>query len=67
MEFCSLQLKGKMAQEHRNALNPGLYAVFDAMTADVQRAVNEALDPMQRAVYKGLYEDWKKFGRWEGN
>ena len=64
-EFCSLQLRGKML--HRDAIKPGLYAVFDAMGQDVQKTLNESLDVQTRVMFKALYDDWKRFGKWEGS
>ena len=64
--FCALQLRGRLAPAVRAALNPGLYAVFDAMSVEVRRAANAALDVQGRAIFKAAYEDYVKFGRWEG-
>lgn len=66
MEFCQCQLRGRMEPEVRAALNPGLYAVFDAMSQDVMRTVNAALDSAGRAIFKVLYDDYRRFGRWHG-
>ncbi|MCJ1389850.1 hypothetical protein MMC18_002707 [Xylographa bjoerkii] len=66
MEFCVCQLKGRMQPEVRAALNPGLYAIFDAMGQEVMRTVNAALDVGGRAIFKVVYEDHRRFGRWNG-
>ena len=60
------QLKGRVQPEVRAALNPGLYAVFDAMGQEVMRTVNAALDVGGRAIFKVVYEDYRRFGRWKG-
>ena len=65
-EFCTLQLRGRLEPEVRSALNPGLYAVFDAMSVEVQRTVNGALDEQARAIFKSVYDDYARFGKWEG-
>ena len=66
MEFCQCQLRGCILPEMRTALNPGLYALFDAMSQDVMRTVNSALDVSGRAIFKVLYDDYRMFGRWKG-
>jgi nucleolar pre-ribosomal-associated protein 2 len=66
MEFCQCQLQGRMEPEVRKALNPGLYAIFDAMGQDVRRTINAALDVKGRGIYKMLFEDYRRFGRWDG-
>ena len=65
-EFCTLQLRGRLEPEVRSALSPGLYAVFDAMSVEVQRTVNGALDEQGRAIFKSVYDDYVRFGKWEG-
>ena len=64
MEFCQCQLHGRIDPEVRNALNPGLYALFGAMSPDVLRTINAALDPAGRAIFKVTFEDYRRFGRW---
>lgn len=64
-EFCSLQLRGKML--HQDAIKPGLYTIFDAMSQDVKRSLNEGLDPQARIMFKNLYDEWMRFGKWTGN
>ena len=66
MEFCQCQLQGRIEPEVRRALDPGLYAVFDAMSQDVMRTVNSALDAPGRAIFKLVYDDYRRFGRWQG-
>ncbi|MCJ1243369.1 hypothetical protein MMC30_000566, partial [Trapelia coarctata] len=66
MEFCRCQLQGRMDPEVRRALNPGYYAIFDAMSQDVMRTVNSALDAPGRAIFKIVYDDYRRFGRWQG-
>ena len=66
VEFCCLQLKGKIGPAVRAALDPGLYAVFDAMSKDVMGVVSESLDQQGREVFKSLYQDWVRFGKWQG-
>ena len=66
MDFCQCQLQGRMSPEMRPALNPGLYAVFDAMSQDTMRTINSALDSSGRSIFKVVYDDYRRFGRWQG-
>ena len=63
MEYCDCQLKGRLLPEIKTALNPGLYAVLAVMSQEVMRTMNEAMDESARAVWKALYEDYRRFGR----
>ena len=47
----------------KTALNPGLYAVLAVMSQEVMRTMNEGMDESARAVWKALYEDYRRFGR----
>lgn len=67
MEYAQCQLQGHLPPEVKAALMPGLYAVLDAMSRDLMRATNAAMDSSSRAIFKGLYEDYQRFGRWNQN
>ncbi len=56
------QLKGRLTPEMKIALEPGLYAVLNVMTKEGMRTMNAALDDSGRAVWKVLYEEWRRFG-----
>ncbi|PGH17592.1 hypothetical protein AJ80_04771 [Polytolypa hystricis UAMH7299] len=63
-EYTSCQLHSQLAPEMKTALMPGLYAVLDVMSKETMRGMNAAMDASSRAVFKGLYEDYTRFGRW---
>ena len=65
-EFCQLQLRGRLTPAMRSALNSGLYAMFNAMSVEIQRTANASLDEQGRAIFKAVYDDYVKFGKWEG-
>jgi hypothetical protein len=67
MEYARCQLQGQLPPEVKAALMPGLYAVLDVMTRDLMREMNSAMDSSSRAIFKGLYEDYQRFGRWNQN
>ncbi len=66
MEFCCCQLTGRLLPGIRAALNAGLYAVLAVVPPDVMRKMNAAMDSSSRSVFKALYDDYKRFGKWNG-
>ena len=62
MEFCRAQLNGRLRTEVRKRLMPGLYAVIGVASEDGLRAMNASMDPSTRALWKSLYDDWRRFG-----
>lgn len=66
MEFCGCQLKGRLLPEIRAALNAGLYAVFTVIPPEMMRTMNAAMDSSSRSVFKALYDDYMRFGKWNG-
>ncbi|PYH99647.1 hypothetical protein BO71DRAFT_394127 [Aspergillus ellipticus CBS 707.79] len=64
MEYTQSSLRGTLAPDVKAAVLPGLYAVLDVMSRDTMRAMNAGLDVSGRAVFKALYDDYVKFGRW---
>jgi len=65
MQYARCQLEARIAPEFRDALLPGLYAVLDVLSVETLRTLNAAMDAQGRAIFKGLYEDWRRFGRWK--
>lgn len=48
---------------------PGLWVVIEAMESynvEGVRSLSAAMNASERAVLRGVYEDWRRFGRWEG-
>jgi len=62
--YSKFSLKASLAPEVKAALMPGLYAALDVMSKESMRALNAALDVSGRAVFKSLYDDYVKFGKW---
>lgn len=65
MEYARCQLEARIEPEMKVALMPGLYAVFDVVSVEGMRALNAAMDASGRAIFKGLYDDYRRFGRWK--
>lgn len=64
MDYCHLQLHERLPPEPKQRLMPGIYAVFNVLSQDVMRAANAAMDSSSREVFKALYEDYQRFGKW---
>ena len=64
MKFCGCQLTGRLLPGMRAALNAGLYAVLAVMSANVMRTMNAAMGSSDRSVFKALYDDYRRFGKW---
>ncbi|KAK6534287.1 hypothetical protein TWF281_005615 [Arthrobotrys megalospora] len=62
--YINLNLTHHLTPDVRAALTPGLYAMFDVMQESTLRSLNMSLDNPGRVVFKALYEDWNKFGKW---
>ena len=66
MEFCGCQLRGHLGSGMRAALNAGLYAVLRVIEPDMMRTMNAAMDSSSRSVFKALFDDYRKVGKWKG-
>ncbi|KAJ5351368.1 hypothetical protein N7452_000342 [Penicillium brevicompactum] len=64
MEYAQCSLRGSLSPDVKAAIMPGLYAALDVMSRESMRALNAALDVSGRAVFKSLYDDYIKFGKW---
>lgn len=68
-DYCSKILTNGMEGELREALIPGIWAMIEAIelnSSDGIRVISAAMNNSERAVLRSLYEDWKRFGKWEG-
>ncbi|KAL4934119.1 ribosome biogenesis protein URB2 [Aspergillus undulatus] len=64
MEYAQASLRSALHPDVKAALMPGLYSVLDVMSRDTMRAMNAGLDISGRAMFKALYDDYMKFGKW---
>jgi len=67
MEYAKCSLDGQINADTKETLMPGLYAVLDVMPSQLIRAMNAAVDASSRTIFKGLYDDYKQFGKWDKN
>ena len=65
MEYANLQLHGRITPEVKAAIMPGLYSALDVVSMESMRAMNAQMDAQSRAIFKGLYDDYRKFGKWD--
>ncbi len=65
MTYCSCSLHGRIPSSSKEKLMPGLYSVMDVMDREVMRGMNGAMDSSGRAIFKGLYDEYQRFGRWD--
>ncbi|KAL9632619.1 MAG: hypothetical protein Q9164_005205 [Protoblastenia rupestris] len=66
MEYCCCHLKGRLTPEMRMSLIPGLWAVLEVMSKDAMKTMNAAMDSSSRSVFKALYDDFRRTGKWNG-
>jgi nucleolar pre-ribosomal-associated protein 2 len=64
MSYAQCSLRGSLVPDVKAALMPGLYAALDVMSRESMRAMNAGLDASGRAVFKSLYDDYVRFGKW---
>ncbi|KAJ5247550.1 hypothetical protein N7468_002533 [Penicillium chermesinum] len=64
MEYAQCALRGSLAPDVKVSLMPGMYAALDVMSRESLRALNAGLDGSGRAVFKSLYDDYVRFGKW---
>ncbi|OAX82346.1 hypothetical protein ACJ72_03305 [Emergomyces africanus] len=64
MEYAICQLRGQLPPDMKATLMPGFYSVLDVMSKETMRGMNAAMDSSSRAVFKTLYDDYIRFGKW---
>ena len=64
MDYSRMCLQGSFLPEIKSVLMPGLYSVLASLSRESMRSLNDDLEVSSRAVFKGLYDDYMKFGKW---
>lgn len=67
--YCAQILTGPLGEGMKEALMPGLWSAIEAMEmndAEGIKSLSSAMNNSERAVLRGVYEDWKRFGKWCG-
>lgn len=64
--YVKLQLERPVPRAVRAALDPGVYSVLDITTPEGRRVINEAVDASGRAIFREMYKQYARFGKWNG-
>ncbi|KAK6429877.1 hypothetical protein LTR95_013973 [Oleoguttula sp. CCFEE 5521] len=67
--YCARILTGTLGEGVREVLQPGLWAMVEAMESygpDVVRALSAGMNGSERLVLRTVYGEWKRVGKWEG-
>ncbi|KAI0122158.1 Urb2/Npa2 family-domain-containing protein [Daldinia grandis] len=64
--YIKLQLEVNVPRDIRKALEPGVYSVLDITPQGCRRVLNESLDANGRAIFREMFTNYKKFGKWTG-
>ncbi|KAI2626672.1 Urb2/Npa2 family-domain-containing protein [Hypoxylon sp. NC1633] len=64
--YIKLQLEFTVPRDIRKALEAGVYSILDITPQGCRRVLNESLDTNGRAVFRQIFADYKKFGKWTG-
>lgn len=67
--YCSQILSGTLADGVSDALKPGLRSMIEAIEmndADGIKHLSASMSNSERAVLRGVYDDWRRFGKWRG-
>ncbi|RYP61268.1 hypothetical protein DL771_010184 [Monosporascus sp. 5C6A] len=66
MTYIRLQLEADVPRNVRKVLETGIYSVLNVTPQGCRRVLHESLDANGRALFRQMYADYKKFGRWSG-
>ena len=58
--YCALQLSERTKPEIRNILRPGLFLMLDLTKSEAMKALNARLSISAQALWKILYDEWRK-------
>lgn len=71
MAYIKLQLDGAegagvVPRDVRKELDVGVYSVLSITPENCLRIMNEGMDASGRAIFRTIYADYKRFGKWSG-
>ncbi|KAK0709164.1 Urb2/Npa2 family-domain-containing protein [Lasiosphaeria miniovina] len=67
MQYVKLQLElAPLPLAVREPLDTAMYSVLQITTPDGLQIMSDAMDPSGRIIFKELYRQYQKFGKWEG-
>src|ERR1700712_4069548 len=59
LQFCSMQLVGRLDNEVNQALKPGLWACIDAVPREALRGMSSGMGRDDREIWSALWADWR--------
>jgi nucleolar pre-ribosomal-associated protein 2 len=66
MNYVRLQLEVGVRRHVREALEPGMNAIFDITPPETRKILNDGLDASGRALLAEQHKRYMKFGKWTG-
>ncbi|KAI1755346.1 Urb2/Npa2 family-domain-containing protein [Xylaria castorea] len=64
--YIKLQLEVEVSLEMRKALEVGVFSILNITSEGCRKVLNESLDASGRAVFRTLFAEYRKFGKWKG-
>ncbi|OQO09942.1 hypothetical protein B0A48_04297 [Cryoendolithus antarcticus] len=67
--YCAQILTGTLGEGVREVLQPALWAMVEAMESrgpEQKDALSAGMNASERAVFTGVYQEWKRVGKWDG-
>ncbi|KAK6435190.1 hypothetical protein LTR95_008620 [Oleoguttula sp. CCFEE 5521] len=67
--YCAQILTGTLGEGVRELLQPGLWAMVEAMESrgpEQKDALSAGMNGSERAVFRGVHQEWKRVGKWDG-
>jgi nucleolar pre-ribosomal-associated protein 2 len=66
MQYVKLQLEYVVPHGVREALETGVHSIMDITTQDGMKIMNDGMDPSGRMIFKEIYKQYQRFGKWTG-
>ncbi|KAA8911066.1 hypothetical protein TRICI_003947 [Trichomonascus ciferrii] len=64
LSYCQFTLNPRFSKDVAESLRHGFYAVFDVLGPDGQRFTSSLMDPSTRDIFRSIYDDYAKNGKW---
>ena len=66
---CAQLLTGRLGPGMKETITPGIWSIIEGMEmgeADGIKSLSAIMNNSERAVLRGVYDDWRRFGKWRG-
>ncbi|GME84866.1 unnamed protein product [[Candida] boidinii] len=64
LNYISLAVRYNMNLEIKEIVVDSLFLIFDVLTMNELKLINSSLDSQGRTLFKSVYDDYKKYGKW---